>query len=177
MKRVNVLSLIILSIALLFSCQPKVSEKEKLIQKIEEKEKVITETLSERALTREEIKEVINLYDSYYKKFPKDSLSADYLMKAGQAALSVKMNNEAMHFFHTVEKKYAHTQHLPMSVFFQAFIYDESNDTLSAKTYYNKFIKQFPEHKLVNDAKISLKNLGKSIEDIVKEFENKQKDQ
>jgi hypothetical protein len=42
-----------------------------------------------------------------------------------------------------------------------------------ASRYYRLFLKKYPNHPLAKDAKISLDNIGKTPEDLVKEFELK----
>ena len=60
--------------------------------------------------------------------------------------------------------------------FLKAFIYDNNlKDIKKARTAYSDFIQKYPKHELTDDAMISMDNLGKTPEQIVKEFELKLK--
>lgn len=165
---------IIISVAVLFpyNCK-KTTEQEKLVNEIENQEKKTGELLSQRSINKDEVKSLLTLYEKYYKTYPTDTLSANFLMKAGQNAMSHNMMGKALKFFDNVEKKFAKTSHYPMAIFMKGFVYDQVGDTTKARRYYTRFISENPKHKLADDARISIKNLGKSLEDIVKEFENK----
>ena len=152
------------------SCSPVSNTKEQITSKIAQKEKELNNIVLKRSLSTMEIDTLINLYEQYYKTYPKDTTTASYLMKAGRYSMSINNKNRAIRFYHIVETKYQNTSFYPMSIFLQGFVYDQSNDTTGAKNYYNKFIKKFPNHSLVKDAKISLKNLGKSLDEIIKSF-------
>ena len=41
---------------------------------------------------------------------------------------------------------------------------------------YREFLRKYPNHPLAKDAKTSLDNLGKPLDEIIKEFEAKHKD-
>lgn len=157
------------------SCE-QLSEQEKLAQQIEMQETKMGELLSERSLNKDEVKTLLDLYESYYKTFPTDTLAANFLMKAGQNAMSHNMMGKAIRFFDYVEKNYKKTSHYPMAVFMKGFVYDQLGDTAKARKYYMRFIDNNPNHKLADDARISIKNLGKSLEEIVKSFEEQKKD-
>lgn len=163
------------STILINSCEQP-TEQQKLANEINLQEKKIGEQLSQRQLSKTEIKSLLNLYESYYKAYPTDTLSANFLMKAGQNAMSHNMMGKAINFFDCVEKQYIQTSHYPMAVFMKGFVYDQLGDTTKARKCYLRFIEKNPNHKLADDARISIKNLGKSLEEIVKSFEAQKKD-
>ena len=60
------------------------------------------------------------------------------------------------------------------SIFLCAFIYDTYLQKYDdARRYYKMFLKKYPNHPLAKDAQISLDNLGKTPDELVKEFESK----
>jgi len=64
----------------------------------------------------------------------------------------------------------------PLALFYKATIVgDVLREDENAKIYYQEFIDKFPEHPLAESAKESIKLQGKSLEEIVKEFEEKNK--
>ena len=103
---------------------------------------------------------------------PKDTAMASYLMKGGELALNYNLLKRALNYFDAVENSFKNTSHYPMAVFMKAFVYEEAKDTALARKYYEKFIKENPDHDLVGDAETSIENLGKTLEEIVQEFES-----
>ncbi len=54
----------------------------------------------------------------------------------------------------------------------QAFAYENIiGNTGKAFEYYNEFLSKFPEHELADDALTAIKFMGKSPDEIVREFE------
>lgn len=57
-----------------------------------------------------------------------------------------------------------------------AFIYENQlHGAEKAKKLYEEFMKKYPDHELAKDVKFSLDHIGKSDEELIKEFEAKQK--
>ncbi|MDA3865128.1 MAG: tetratricopeptide repeat protein [Salinivirgaceae bacterium] len=164
---------VIVSIMLMLAACSTKSEQEVLKTSITEKEKEIGDKLSKRTINREEAKELLDCYEEFVNQFPDDTTSAGYLMKAGQQAMSHNMMGKAIKYFSKVEQNYKQTSHYPMAIFMKAFVYDMVGDTKKARNYYERFISEYPNHKLANDARISIGNLGKSLDEIVKDFETK----
>jgi TolA-binding protein len=62
-------------------------------------------------------------------------------------------------------------------MFLKAFVYeDQLHDLNKAKKYYEEFLEKYPDSDFADDARISLQNLGKSPEELIKEFEEKQQE-
>ena len=61
---------------------------------------------------------------------------------------------------------------VPECYFLKGFVYENNiKDIKQARIAYTEFITKFPNHDLRDDAEISMKNLGKTPEQIVREFE------
>jgi isocitrate lyase len=59
-------------------------------------------------------------------------------------------------------------------LFLQGFISENGlKDTAAARKFYENFLKQYPNHKLASDVKISLNNMGKTPDELIREFEKK----
>lgn len=120
--------------------------------------------------------EVIHLYVAYADKYPDDSTSAEYLFRAAemtnaihQPAKAIQLLERVIHF-----QTYSKT---PVALFLQGFISENDlHDIVKAKDYYEKFLKQYPDHKLAKDVRLTVNNLGKSPEELIKEFEAKAKE-
>ncbi|HET6243086.1 MAG: tetratricopeptide repeat protein [Bacteroidetes bacterium] len=118
---------------------------------------------------------VIEAYDQYATDFVDDDLSADYLFKAGEVSLALNQAMRSVEYFKRVCKQYPRHEKASISLFLQAYIYDNHiNDDKMAEGFYREFIEKFPKHDMIKDAEFSIGNLGKSDEQLIKEFEAKQ---
>lgn len=121
-------------------------------------------------------KDMIALYADFVKKYPDDEKTEDYLFKAGEVSMGTMQSNVAIKYFEQHYLKFPKAEKAPYSLFMQGFIYEtQLQNTEKAKWYYEKFIRDFPTHKLAEDAKYSIANLGKSEEELIREFEAKLK--
>jgi TolA-binding protein len=117
---------------------------------------------------------LIDAYDEFASLYPKDSLSPDYLFKAGEVSMGLGKPLKSMSFFTKVYDRYPDFEKAPYSLFLQAYVLDNHlNDDVRAGEIYTDFINKYPDHPMAKDADFSIKNLGKSDEELIKEFEKK----
>ena len=118
---------------------------------------------------------LINAYIEFADNNTGDTLSAEYLFKAGEVAMGLSESEKSISCYNRVHTEYPNYKKAPTAMFLEGFVYETQLKTLAAaQKIYLDFIKKFPDHNLVDDAQFSLKNLGKSDEEIIKEFEAKQ---
>ena len=147
------------------------SEQQKLENAIAAKEK---ELYGDTTMTIDfsKAKDMIALYADFAKKYPDDKKAEDYLFKAGEVSMGTMQSNVAIKYFEQYYEKFPKDEKAPYSLFMQGFIYETQVKNIEkAKWYYEKFIHDFPAHKLAQDAKYSIDNLGKSEEELIREFE------
>jgi len=114
-------------------------------------------------------------YDEYASYFPDETKSPEYLFKAGELANSLQLSQPALTYLSRVMNKYPNYKNAPYALFMQGMIYDDQlKDTANARKVYQQVIEKYPDSQLAKDAKASINNLGKSVEDLVKEFEKNQ---
>ncbi|MBI5218033.1 MAG: tetratricopeptide repeat protein [Bacteroidia bacterium] len=119
--------------------------------------------------------ELVNAYDDFCKKYPQDSLSPKFLFKAGETSMSINMGTQAIGYFNKFMNQYPDHKRTPHCLFLIAFIYETQLQNLQlAKENYTEFINKYPGHEFVKDAKASIELLGKSPEEVIKGFEEKQ---
>lgn len=114
------------------------------------------------------------LYMSIYG----DSLAAEHLFNAGDLYRGVGDYTKALETWYIVYKSYDRDGHpkAPHAMFQCGFTYDSVLGKKDlAKTLYNMFLKRYPNHALAKDTKLLLANLDKSPEDLIKEFQKKNK--
>ncbi len=112
--------------------------------------------------------------DEYMKTYKEDPKNSELLFKTAEVFNGLKQYNYAIRRFQQVFLLYPKSAKAGESIFICGFIYDGNlQDYDEAEYYYRKFIKAYPNHPLAKDAKISLDNLGKTPEEMVREFERK----
>lgn len=115
---------------------------------------------------------LIEFYDSYYKLFSGTKDAPEMLFKAGNESVNLQKYQDALNYYHEVEVNYYEFQKRPECVYLQGFIYDSyTNELGKAKEKYEYLIERYPKHVLAKDAKISLENMGKSDEELIRQFE------
>ena len=116
--------------------------------------------------------ELISAYQNFASKYDSDSLSPDYLFKAAGLANGLKRGTQAIELYETIIHTYPDYSRLPECYFMEAFTYETVQGNIGkASEYYNKFLDKFPDHQLADDARAALKFLGKSPDELVREFD------
>ncbi len=162
-KKITFLIAVVIAIS---SC---VNTKEKLKSEINDKENALFAE-KDHSINPNKAREVITLYRYYAEKFPDDTISADYLFKAGDVSSGINAFQNSLEFFHIVSEKYPNSSRAGYALFLQGFINENSlGDTASARKYYEEFIQRYPNHEMKESALFSLQHLGKSAEDIIKD--------
>ncbi len=117
---------------------------------------------------------VIGAYEAYANAFKEDPKSADYLFKTADAYRSLKKYDEAIAIYDRIEAEHPTHEKMPQCYFLKGFVYEnEMGDLPKAKASYEGFLAKYPDHELADDVQFSLNNLGRSPEEIIKEFERK----
>jgi TolA-binding protein len=160
-------------LSFLFSCKP---ESDRTADKIKETEKQLVND-STRVLNRDLAEQQLKSYAEFSEKFPEDSRSEEFLYKAAELANSMGKTAVALDYYHNFCEKYPKSKKAPYALFLQAFIYENQLKNLDkAKELYNSFLTSYPDHELAKDARFSLNNLGKSEDELIKMFEEKNKE-
>ncbi|MEI6900463.1 MAG: tetratricopeptide repeat protein [Bacteroidota bacterium] len=171
MKQIKLIALI--SVLLFsFGCKP---SREKEIRQIET---LYSSLYSQQSagFNKPKADSLLKGYDQFIKDFPTDTLAPVYLFKSANLAMTVTDGNDAIARFDHFANAYPNHPKAAVSLFFKAFVYENSLKNFDkAKECYLLFIEKYPNHELVKDATMSLANLGKTPEQVIHEFEERQK--
>jgi len=117
---------------------------------------------------------LLSAYDEYINYHSFESDSKDYQFKAGELAKALNKPNEAIKYFNDLLDRDPNHEKAPVALFYKAMIIGDMlhEDELAKKTY-QEFIDKYPEHPFVESAKASIELQGKSLDEIVKGFEEK----
>jgi outer membrane protein assembly factor BamD (BamD/ComL family) len=115
-------------------------------------------------------------YASFIKHFPKDSLTMKFTFKAANLNMNMGDGAKAIELFDKFIATYPDEPKAIVSMFFKAYIYENQLKNLEkAKELYLQFVEKYPNSDFAKDARMALQNLGKSPEQMVREFEERQK--
>lgn len=148
--------------------------KEDLKKQINDKEAVLR---SSTTIDNTAALSLISLYADFAKNYPDDKDIPDYLFKAGEISSAIKQSNQAINFFKEVCAKFPEDKKAKHALFLQGFVYEtQLKDYAKAKEAYEQVIAKYPNDKMADDAKASIQYLGKSDEELIREFEKKNKE-
>lgn len=118
---------------------------------------------------------LVKNYDIFCDENPDDEMSPNFLFKAADLCMALNKSQLALEFYNRIIDDYPDYQKVPYCMFLKGFVYeDQLNDFDAAKEAYTEFIEKYPDHDMAEAAKFSIKNLGKSPEELIREFEKKQ---
>ena len=120
--------------------------------------------------------DLIKKSQEYALAYPTDSTSARVLFKAADLARGIGDFPNAMKMWNEVQANFPQSKYAAESLFLEGFTYenDLQNKEKAIDCYMN-FINAYPNHDLANDASMALKNINTPVEDLVKQFEEKNK--
>jgi hypothetical protein len=145
-----------------FACQ---SPKEKLLKEITKLEN------SDSAFNLNQISSLYANYALFANKYPDDEHTPSFLFKASQQSAALNKPNEGILFLEKIINEYPKSKLYESAIFALAFSYENNlSDFVNAKKYYELYLSKFPNSEMAEDAKLSIKNLGKSDEDYLKDI-------
>lgn len=116
--------------------------------------------------------ELMHLYIRYSDSLPSDSLAPIYLFKAADISMFQQEGGKTIVILDRILGKYPKHELAAMSLFLKAFTFDtRMNDTASARVFYQQFVNKYPDEEFTDDAINALRNLGKTPEELIREFE------
>jgi tetratricopeptide (TPR) repeat protein len=120
----------------------------------------------------------IDDFKAFASGCPKDSLAPVFYLKAGQVAQAIGSFTQAQLMLKKCIDGYPEFRNKGAALFLSAQLYDDPrmlNNEAEAKKLYEQIIKEYPDSPYANDSKASIKNLGKTDEELVQEFLKKNK--
>jgi outer membrane protein assembly factor BamD (BamD/ComL family) len=168
MKKTNILVFSGIMMMMMVSCGP---SRDKTVSRIQTMEKSL---FSPEAVSfnKEKADSLVSLYESFIKENPKDSLSPGYLFKAANITMNSGNGPKALNFFDQYLQNYSDKPKASLCLFFKAFVYENNlQDLDKARETYLLFIEKYPSDDFVKDARMAIKNLGKSPDMLIREFE------
>jgi outer membrane protein assembly factor BamD (BamD/ComL family) len=172
MKKTLLPSLVL--IVLLAACS---NEQRELKKEIDQLEQATFEDTSGVYLN-ENVTALVDKYIAFADKYPDASESPDYLFKAAEISMNIGNHMQAIQLFDKFRERYPNEEKAPAALFFKGFVYDDRlKDLPTAEAVYDEFLQTYPDHKLANDVQAMKSHLGKSDDEIIREFEQRLREQ
>jgi outer membrane protein assembly factor BamD (BamD/ComL family) len=163
-----------LAVAIFTACS---SKQENLKTEIKTLEDVLFADAN-KMIDKAKARELIDKYVQYGDEFPESQEAPQMLFKAGDMSMNLNMPKKAIEIFDRIMNNYSDYEKNPQCLFLKGYIFENSmGDLNSAKRIYEEFLQKYPDDEFADDAEVSIKNLGKSPEELIKEFEEQQKKQ
>ncbi len=118
---------------------------------------------------------IVREYSEFVDNYPDDPKSPEYLFRAGEVSSSLKRSIESVKYYQKLEKEYPEYEKLADALFLQGYVFENQlQDYDRARECYERFMKEYPSHHMVEQTKVILDQLGKTPEELIKEIEAKQ---
>lgn len=128
------------------------------------------------AMNMEASAEFADLAGALAKKYPQDTLAAMPLYRAAEVVRAMNNSIRAASFYQMTYQNYPGFSRAGEALFMLGFTYDEDlNDEPKAREYYERFLREYPNHPFADDTQMLIDNLGKTDEEILRELEEKAK--
>ena len=166
-----------LSIVLLLIISACTNEQQELKKEIDALEKLAFEDTTGTFLNESDVA-LVDKYIAYADKYPESNEAPDYLFKAAEISMNIGNHMQAIQLFDRFREQYPDEEKAPVALFFKGFIFDDRlKDFPTAEEVYNEFLKNYPAHELADDVQAMKQHLGKSDEEIIREFEQRLREQ
>ncbi len=174
MKTFKTFAILILIALVVSSCSPSKKKEISEIQKME------NELFSKKGAiaSKQKAMDLVQAYILFADQFADDSMAVEYLFKAADISMNLNEANKAINLYNRIIDNYPDFRKVPECLFLKGYVYENYlGDLKTAKQIYMEFLEKYPENDFADDAQISIENLGKSPEELIKEFEKNIKDQ
>ncbi|MDL2262742.1 hypothetical protein LJC11_04480 [Bacteroidales bacterium OttesenSCG-928-I21] len=161
-------------VSIAFSCnnseKSKASEQKSAFDELIEAEAKLYE--DPHNINTEEALALVDKYLEFADEYFFSDQAPEYLFKAAELAMNFNEPKLSISCLTQIEENYKDFDKYATSIFLKAFIYENYFDNQGmARSYYKKFISEFPDHKLKPDAENNLMFLGVSNDELIELFE------
>ncbi len=132
--------------------------------------------LQETTVNADHAKKAIAAFTDFAYYCQSDSMSPIYLIKTAQVARAINSTPQAKLALDRCVETYLNSPHRAAALFLLAQLYDEPgylNDENEARRRYQEIIQEYPKSDWAVSAKGALNFIGKTDEQILREFEKK----
>ena len=111
--------------------------------------------------------QLTQMYVDFADRYPNDSLSPEYLMKAAEMQGNVLHSDHAVALFDRVINDYPDFSEVPMCYFLKGNALELDSEIEEAKAAYEEFLAKYPDHYMADQTRIMLPRIGMSPEEML----------
>ena len=153
--------LILAAATVMVACGPSRQERVEQIEDFEDS--VFENAIGADPATADQL---TDLYVAFADKYPTDSLTPQFLMKAAEIQSNVIHTDRAIQLFDRVINDYSYFSEVPMCYFLKGNAYDLNCQYDKAKAAYEVFVEKFPDHFMAADTRKLIPLVGMTPEEI-----------
>ena len=153
---------------------------DRLAELIRALEGTLQEQMDQVALDTATARTMAERAQEYARRFPQDTLAPYFLFQAANVSRGIGDFKQSVELWGEVATEFESYRRAPEALFLEALTLDENlGDPRQAAKRYETFLEKYPKHPLANDARLLLEaaKSGKSADDLVKEFQQKQQEE
>lgn len=151
----------------------KVNPRQEKLDSIKTEESKLVDNINQpvNSISAEKLME---LYLSYIKEFPSDSMSTEFMFKRAEILMNIQREKEAIQVLDSLILIYPESSLVPVSLHLKGFIWDDKlKSPEMARICFEQLVQEYPEHQLAQNAKDYLMILGMTPEEIIEKFDEK----
>lgn len=162
------------ALVLCVGCGEKAEQATDVASRIKAMEDSVFESLS---FDQRKAQALLDVYKSFAKNYPQDSLAPEYLFRAANLAKTMHDGEQGIVLYDRIIKDYPTWKRLPDVYYLKAFTIDSDLDRMGeAKTAYEEVIARYPDHPFAKDARAMIDNLQYTDEELIQRFQQMQGD-
>jgi len=151
------------------------SDEKSVKVKIEEIRASLTDSSTGR-LDLKRVNEFVDIIELFVIANPTNDQSPEYLKLAAEVVNSIKVYPRAIQFYDWTLTRFPNSKQAAQALFMKGFTLDDGMKKKNlAKPVYEEFLRKYPKNDFADDTKFLLDNINKSDEEIIKQFEKKEK--
>lgn len=148
--------------AMVAACGP---TREERINQIEDFEDSIFElAIAADSATANELTE---MYVAFADKYPADSLTPEFLLKAAEVQSNVMHTERAIQLFDRIITDYPDFEDVPICYFLKGKAFEDNSQYEEAKQAYQIFVDKFPDHFMAAATRKMIPSVGMSPEELL----------
>ena len=101
---------------------------------------------------------------AFLERFPDDPRADVALQALARVYLTQQKDAQAVERYTEIVRRFPESRYAPQAQFMVGYVYDQSGELEKARAAYQKVIDLYPKSDLIDDARISISNLGKPPE-------------
>jgi outer membrane protein assembly factor BamD (BamD/ComL family) len=146
--------------------------------KTKKREEISTlEKLADRGYDRELYARLAAQYEDFASVYPNDTNSRNFLFRAANVCITIQEGSRSIELFDKYIERYPGDSKISDCIFLKAFAYETIlHDYTSAEKFYLEFLEKYPDDPRTLDVELSIQQLGRPPEDILREFMERESD-